>query len=137
VVTQKMVESLVGNFPDTRWAFTMGNNDHFPKDRFWLPYIAKLGDMFLSAGFFTPEQHATFVQHGNSILDHNGVRYLCIDFTLFMKGAIVSFEDGGSIALLDNVMHWIEGSLTDAKARGLKVYVVGHQPMSTNKVKLL
>jgi hypothetical protein len=54
VVTQKMVESLVGNFPDTRWAFTMGNNDHFPKDKFWLPYIVKLGDMFLSTGFFHP-----------------------------------------------------------------------------------
>lgn len=135
VVTEKMVQSLVGNFPDTKWAFTMGNNDHFPKDKFWLPYIKKLGDMFLSTGFFTLDQHRTFVKFGSSKLDVNGVRYLSIDFTLFVQKSIISFEDGANTTLLDNLMVWIKSSLADAQRRGLKVYVVGHQPMSTNKGK--
>lgn len=57
LVTRHMVEDLVRSFPDTRWAYAMGNNDHFPKDCYWQPYIEKYGDMLLSTGFFTEQQH--------------------------------------------------------------------------------
>jgi hypothetical protein len=57
LVTRHMVEDLVRSFPHTRWAYAMGNNDHFPKDRYWQPYIEKYGNMLLETGFFTPQQH--------------------------------------------------------------------------------
>ena len=57
LVTKHLVEDLVQSFPNTRWAYTLGNNDHFPKDVYWQPYLQKYGDMLLETGFFTSEQH--------------------------------------------------------------------------------
>jgi hypothetical protein len=92
--------------------------------------------MFLTTGFMTPDQHSTFVKFGSSKLDVSGVRYLCIDFTLFVqKESIVSFDGKNGTNMMDDLMVWIEGSLSDAHATGLKVYIVGHQPMTTNKGK--
>lgn len=53
---------------------SQGNNDHFPKNVFWPPYIKRLGDMFLETGFFTSEQHAQFIVHGCNYIDIDNVR---------------------------------------------------------------
>jgi hypothetical protein len=50
LVVKHLVTDMVNSFPNTKWAFTMGNNDHFPKNTYWPPYILKLGDMFLETG---------------------------------------------------------------------------------------
>lgn len=143
LVTEKMVKNLVTAFPNTRWAFTMGNNDHFPKDTFWLPYVQKLGDMFLSTGFFTQQQHDDFVQHGSNLIDIDGVRYMSIDFTIFMAKAILpptGDTDKSTVAayelqLRDSVVAWVRKGLAEARIKGLAVWIVGHQPLNTNKGK--
>lgn len=56
LVTKHLVEDLVLDFPNTRWAYALGNNDHFPKDTYWQPYIDKYGDMLYETGFFTKTQ---------------------------------------------------------------------------------
>lgn len=57
LITRNMIRDLVRTFPDTQWAYTMGNNDHMPKDIYWQPYIEKYGHMLLEEGFFTQQQH--------------------------------------------------------------------------------
>lgn len=57
LITKQLVKELVKTFPHTRWAFTLGNNDYFPKDRYWQDYIKKMSDMMHDEGFLTAEQH--------------------------------------------------------------------------------
>lgn len=57
LVTRQMIRDLVRSFPNTKWAYTLGNNDHMPKNIYWQPYIDKYGKMLLDEGFFTPEQY--------------------------------------------------------------------------------
>lgn len=143
LVTEKMVKDLVNSFPKTRWAFTMGNNDHFPKDTYWQPYIQKLGDMFLSTGFFTKHQYDDFIIHGSNYIDIDGVRYMSIDFTIFMDNAVLppngdtnkSTVAAYEVKLRDTVVSWVEKGLADARKKGLAVWIVGHQPLNTNKGK--
>lgn len=56
-VTRRMVQDLVRAFPHSRWAFALGNNDHFPKDSYWQAYTHRLADMMLEEGFLTSGQH--------------------------------------------------------------------------------
>jgi hypothetical protein len=57
LITRNMIRDLVRTFPNTKWAYTMGNNDHMPKNIYWQPYIDKYGKMLLEEGFFTQQQH--------------------------------------------------------------------------------
>ena len=57
LVTRNMVRDLVRTFPGTKWAYTLGNNDHMPKNIYWQPYIEKYGKMLLEEGFFTQHQY--------------------------------------------------------------------------------
>lgn len=58
-----------------------GNNDHFPKNVYWPPYIKRLAEMFLDTGFFTQTQHDQFLHTGCNFIDVDGVSaviiYLC------------------------------------------------------------
>lgn len=57
-ITKRAVRDLVQYFPNTRWAYAIGNNDHFPKDVYWQAYVTKLADMMFEEGLYTSEQHA-------------------------------------------------------------------------------
>lgn len=56
IVMKNIIRELKSNFPNTTFTFTMGNNDHFPKNVFWQPYFDKLGAMFVEEGFMTKAQ---------------------------------------------------------------------------------
>jgi hypothetical protein len=58
-----MIRDLVRTFPHTKWAYTMGNNDHMPKNLYWQPYMEKYANMLLEEGFFTQEQHDQVIEH--------------------------------------------------------------------------
>ncbi|CAE7448020.1 unnamed protein product, partial [Symbiodinium microadriaticum] len=124
LVTKHLVEDLVKSFPNARWAYTLGNNDHFPKNTYWQPYIEKYGNMLLETGFFTPEQHHQFINNGgSSYIDSDNVRYISIDYTLFVEGgedqAAVSKRKRDDEHELYPVRHavcrWLDGALQDAK----------------------
>lgn len=70
LVTRQMIRDLVRAFPSTKWAYTLGNNDHMPKNIYWQPYIEKYGKMLLDEGFFTQEQHSQV--------------YMCFIFCIFL-----------------------------------------------------
>jgi len=145
LVTKHMVEDLVAAFPNTRWAYALGNNDHFPKNKYWQPYITQFGDMLLETGFFTPQQHHQFVNYGGSnYIDIDNVRYISLDCTLFVEGGepIGVYNDPDLAEYTDDqypmrhiVEVWIEESLADAQKKGLSVYIIGHQPLATKKGK--
>jgi hypothetical protein len=131
LITRQLVRDLVQTFPRTRWAFTLGNNDHFPKNTFWQAYISKLGGMMLEEGFLTEAQHAQMVQTGSSYIDMEGVRYLCLDFTLFTitnatnHVAVEGGHDTSSAQALTElqrrVTEWTNSSLRDAKEKVLRL----------------
>jgi hypothetical protein len=140
------VDVFTSTFPETKWAFTMGNNDHFPKNTYWQPWITKIGNMFLETGFFTEDQHAQFIKHGGNYIDHEGLRLLSPDLTLFSPGGEVTFVTDADIEGLsieqatakkypvrEAAVQWISDALAGARRDGLKVIFIGHQPLTTNK----
>jgi hypothetical protein len=127
--TKILLQQLVSAYPDTRWAYSIGNNDHFPKNVYWQPYIDLLGEMMLEIGFFTQQQYDQFVRFGSSFTDVQGVRYVCIDMTLFVPNGEVILA--GQASVVPNLLQWMEESLQDAEKSGLAIYFVGHQPLST------
>jgi hypothetical protein len=119
-----------------------------PKNTYWQPYITALGDMFLEEGWLSKEQHASFVQTGSHYFDEDGIRFLNIDLTLFAPGGETTFVTDDEIKNLDatekektkfpvrsRTVDWVAAALADAKAKGLAVYLVGHQPLTTKKGK--
>lgn len=143
-VTEKMVVDLKQSFPNTKWAFTMGNNDHFPKDTYWQPYMNKLGEMFRRTGFFTEEQYQMYMNHGGTqYIDVDGIRYLSIDFTLFTAGGVIPPSGGEDAKLTEtygadlrqSVQLFLVDIFAEAEELGLPVYIIGHQPLTTNKGK--
>jgi hypothetical protein len=39
--------------------------------------------MLLETGFFTPAQYDSFISHGSSFIDVEGIRYISIDMMVF------------------------------------------------------
>lgn len=137
IVTRQMIRDLKREFPTTKWAYTLGNNDHFPKNTYWQPYITKYGEMLRETGFFTNEQADMFVKYGSQYIDVDNIRYICLDFTLFTPGGETSWstDDANPFPVRRRVVDWFRESLKDAKEKGLKVWIVGHQPLATAKGK--
>lgn len=136
LITRNMIRDLVRTFPNTKWAYTMGNNDHMPKNIYWQPYINKYGKMLLEEGFFTQQQYDQFVNNGGAnYVDVGHTRYLSLDFSLYMEGGEANFKKSevGVMRAKSNV--WAEEALEDAKRKNLNVYIIGHQPLTTKKGK--
>jgi hypothetical protein len=128
-VTKLLFQQLVETFPDTQWAYAIGNNDHFPKNVYWQPYINMLGKMLLDIGFFRQQQYEQFVSFGCSFVDVEGVRYLSINMNLFIpKGEFIA---PGGTSVVPRMLLWLKESLRKAEEFDIPVYIVGHQPLST------
>jgi hypothetical protein len=102
--------------------------------------------MFLETGFFTQDQYEQYIRHGGNYIDHEGVRLLSPDLTLFSPGGETTFVTDEEVAGLDPeeaqrkkypirtaAVEWIAHALAEARANGLKVIFIGHQPLTTNK----
>eukprot|EP00123_Amoebidium_parasiticum_P010532 comp20168_c0_seq1/m.24977 comp20168_c0_seq1/g.24977 ORF comp20168_c0_seq1/g.24977 comp20168_c0_seq1/m.24977 type:complete len:558 (-) comp20168_c0_seq1:523-2196(-) len=150
LIMRQQIRYLRTEFPNTKWVFTMGNNDHFPKNTYWQPFITALGDMFLEEGFITKDQHKDFVTYGSTYHDIDGARFLCLDLTLFSPGGEMSFKeneeeenrgknrshvDPPHLPVRDRTIEWVEKVLADAKAKNYEVILIGHQPLTTKKGK--
>ena len=136
LITRNMIRDLVRTFPNTKWAYTMGNNDHMPKNIYWQPYMEKYGKMLLEEGFFTQQQYDQFVNNGGAnYVDVGHTRYISLDFSLYMEGGEASFKkaDVGAVRAKSN--QWAEEALEDAKRKNMNVYIIGHQPLTTKKGK--
>lgn len=148
LIFQQQVRYFRQNFPNTKFVFTMGNNDHFPKNTYWQPYMTALGDMFLEENFINQEQHDTFVKYGSFVTEAAGIRFLSIDLSLFAPGGETSFVDEKDLEGLEGAelskakmpvrtrtLRWLEGIMEDSKQKGIPMYLVGHQPLATKKGK--
>lgn len=127
--TKIVLEQLVTTFPDTQWAYALGNNDLFPKNIYWRPYVELLGDMMMGIGFLNKQQHAHFVAFGSNFVDVEAVRYLSLNMNLFIPGS--EFVSPGQESVVPALLQWLEETLADAVALALPVYLLGHQPLST------
>ena len=127
--TKIILQQLVSEFPTTRFAFSIGNVDHLPRDIFWRPYIKLLGDMMLDIGFFTQQQHEQFNIFGSNFIDVQGVRYVSIDMTLFTPSGEFLATDETSV--VPKLLLWLDETMEEAADLGLSIYFIGHQPLST------
>lgn len=148
VIFRNHIKAFRKTLPNTKWIFTMGNNDHFPKNTFWQPYITALGDMFLEEGWITEAQHATFVSHASYFTDVDNVRFISLDLTLFSAKGETSFTNPATIEGLEGeereralypvrekTIKWFKSVLEEARKEDLSVHIVGHQPLATKKGK--
>jgi len=148
-IMRQATKYFVSQYPNTPYMFTMGNNDHLPKNTYWQPWIKALGDMFLEEGFIDSKQHADFVKFGSHYKDVDGVRFIMPDLTLFAPGGETSFVKPSTyekvsdvqkkLALMypvrERTIRWFGETLAEARKLGLSVYIVGHQPLTTKKGK--
>uniref|UniRef100_A0A6T2AYJ6 Calcineurin-like phosphoesterase domain-containing protein n=1 Tax=Eutreptiella gymnastica TaxID=73025 RepID=A0A6T2AYJ6_9EUGL len=136
------------HFPHTKLVFTLGNNDHFPKDKYWQPFITALGDVFHEEGLFTKKEHEMFTRYGSVYYDIDNLRFIALDFTLFTPGGEVTFVDPASLSGLSEeetacelfpvrhrTIQWFERTLKEAREQKKAVYIVGHQPLTTKRGK--
>ncbi len=150
LVMRRHIRELKQYFPNTTFVFTMGNNDHFPKNLFWQPYIDKLGEMFVEEGFLSKSQARDFRIHGSNYIDiqNTSLRLICPDMTLLTPGGEASFVPEADFENLEGearedvqfpvraaMVAWLHKTLMDARKKKLSVIIVGHQPIATKNGK--
>lgn len=148
IVFRHHIRQLRKAFPNTTFALAMGNNDHFPKNTYWQPYITWVANMLFEEGILTKAQRDMFELYGGYYADVGSLRLVAMDLTLFLPGGETTFVTEKDLADLKGeerqhklypvrhrTVEWFRDIMADAKKKNMAVYLVGHQPLATKKGK--
>jgi len=135
LIMRQWVQRWRAAFPRTKLVFTLGNNDHFPKNAYWQPFIDALGQMLFREGVFTQKEHQMFVTYGSVYYDIDALRFIALDFSLFMPNGEVSCGPSNGSPVRERTLRWLRSVLQEAREAHRGVYLIGHQPMTTKKGK--